>query len=146
MAVRAITLVFVSLPFTYFLDVGGGNVPDIEHTAIANIPLRWMIDQCFECKTDILFHPLPLKGPVGIALPQPGILSRMISQLGAWLWAAEEAILPPKQYQRLHIMFHDATGAFNRTVDSMLLEEHDRQCQIHDSAGAGSWGLMEVCS
>lgn len=105
-----------------------------------------MIDQTFECKTDIIFHPLPLKGPVGITAPPPGLLSRAIGRIGAWFWAAEEAMLPPQQYQRLYIAFDHATGAFNRATDALLhLEEQDRHCQIHDSAAGATWGLIEVC-
>jgi hypothetical protein len=36
-------------------DVGGGAVPDRERHMLSRIPLRWMIRQCFECKTGILF-------------------------------------------------------------------------------------------
>jgi hypothetical protein len=36
-------------------DVGGGNRPNREGISISNVPLRWMVKQCFECKTDIMF-------------------------------------------------------------------------------------------
>lgn len=37
-------------------DVGGGAVPNSERHMLSRIPLRWMIRQCFECDTGILFH------------------------------------------------------------------------------------------
>ncbi len=36
-------------------DVGGGAVPNSERHMLSRIPLRWMIRQCFECETGILF-------------------------------------------------------------------------------------------
>ncbi|KAI0354700.1 hypothetical protein OH77DRAFT_1521587 [Trametes cingulata] len=37
-------------------DVGGGSVPDDTHHALARIPLRWMIRECFRTNTGIRFH------------------------------------------------------------------------------------------
>ncbi len=36
-------------------DVGGGAVPNKERHKLAQIPLRWMIRQAFECNTGIIF-------------------------------------------------------------------------------------------
>lgn len=36
-------------------DVGGGAVPNEERHMLSRVPLRWMIRQCFECDTGILF-------------------------------------------------------------------------------------------
>ena len=36
-------------------DVGGGAVPNVERHKLAQIPLRWMIRQAFECNTGIIF-------------------------------------------------------------------------------------------
>ncbi|KAK5167983.1 uncharacterized protein LTR77_006550 [Saxophila tyrrhenica] len=36
-------------------DVGGGAVPNAERHKLAQIPLRWMIRQAFECNTGIVF-------------------------------------------------------------------------------------------
>jgi hypothetical protein len=47
-----------SQPLTRLLepaDVGGGAVPNNERHMLSRIPLRWMIRQCFECETGILF-------------------------------------------------------------------------------------------
>ncbi|KAK4993295.1 hypothetical protein LTR50_000520 [Elasticomyces elasticus] len=37
-------------------DVGGGAVANEERHMLSRIPLRWMIRQCFECDTGILFR------------------------------------------------------------------------------------------
>lgn len=38
------------------IDVGGGAVPNETRNALARIPLRWMIRQCFLVDTGIMFH------------------------------------------------------------------------------------------
>lgn len=37
-------------------DVGGGAVANAERHKLSQVPLRWMIRQCFECDTGILFN------------------------------------------------------------------------------------------
>lgn len=37
-------------------DVGGGAVANDERRKLSQIPLRWMLRQCFECNTGIIFH------------------------------------------------------------------------------------------
>lgn len=37
-------------------DVGGGAVANKERHKLSQIPLRWMIRQCFECDTGIIFN------------------------------------------------------------------------------------------
>lgn len=37
-------------------DIGGGAVPNDERHKLAQIPLRWMIRQAFECNTGIIFN------------------------------------------------------------------------------------------
>lgn len=36
-------------------DVGGGAVPNTERHKLAQVPLRWMLRQCFACDTGIIF-------------------------------------------------------------------------------------------
>ena len=36
-------------------DVGGGAVKNVERHKLSQIPLRWMIRQCFDCDTGIIF-------------------------------------------------------------------------------------------
>ncbi|KPI39710.1 uncharacterized protein AB675_3576 [Cyphellophora attinorum] len=37
-------------------NVGGGAWPNAERHKMSNIPLRWLIRQCFECNTGIIFN------------------------------------------------------------------------------------------
>ncbi|THG96581.1 hypothetical protein EW026_g5276 [Hermanssonia centrifuga] len=39
----------------WFADVGGGAVTNYTPNKLSRIPLRWMIRECFECNTGILF-------------------------------------------------------------------------------------------
>jgi uncharacterized protein (DUF2235 family) len=41
-------------------DVGGGALPNETRHKLSNIPLRWMIRQCFECDTGIIFGTMAL--------------------------------------------------------------------------------------
>jgi hypothetical protein len=72
-------------------DVGGGSMPNETRNVLSRIPLRWMLRQCFECDTGILFdtarlaeqgldvvtmwpkYKMPLKPVVG---PQPGLVEK----------------------------------------------------------------------
>ena len=42
--------------FLYVLDVGGGAVKNDTRNALARIPLRWMVRQCFLADTGIMFN------------------------------------------------------------------------------------------
>lgn len=60
-------------------DVGGGAVENSKRHMLSRIPLRWMIRQCFECDTGVLFHSAALaeKGlDVHTLFPQYRRLSR----------------------------------------------------------------------
>jgi len=63
-------------------DVGGGAVKNEERHKLSQIPLRWMLRQCFECDTGIIFktHRLAEEGidvhtlyPTYTSLEQPKI-------------------------------------------------------------------------
>ena len=47
-------------------DVGGGAVPNGRRHSLARIPLRWMIRECFNAKTGIIFDAHMLKHQVGL--------------------------------------------------------------------------------
>ncbi|KAG6830522.1 hypothetical protein H0H87_007820 [Tephrocybe sp. NHM501043] len=44
-----------------YVDVGGGSVDNGTPHSLARIPLRWMIRECFEADTGIMFHSASLK-------------------------------------------------------------------------------------
>lgn len=47
-------------------DIGGGSVPNDTPNSLARIPLRWMIRECFDCKTGIIFDADILRDEIGI--------------------------------------------------------------------------------
>jgi hypothetical protein len=47
-------------------DVGGGSVPNNERNSLARISLRWMIRECFECNTGIVFDAKLLERNLGM--------------------------------------------------------------------------------
>ena len=49
-----------------FLDVGGGSVKNGQPHALARIPLRWMIRECFRCHTGIIFDAVLLQSRAGL--------------------------------------------------------------------------------
>lgn len=49
------------------LDVGGGSVRNDTPSALSRIPLRWMIRQCFQCNTGIIFDAIMLQ-QLGLAI------------------------------------------------------------------------------
>lgn len=53
-------------------DVGGGSVDNTERYSLARIPLRWMIRECFRCKTGIIFNGDALHRELGISLTKDG--------------------------------------------------------------------------
>ena len=54
------------------LDVGGGSVPNGEHFALACIPLQWMIRECFNANTGIIFDSHMLKYELRMDMEEPG--------------------------------------------------------------------------
>ena len=54
------------------LDVGGGSVPNGERFALARIPLRWMIRECFKANTGIIFDSHMLKYELGMDMGESG--------------------------------------------------------------------------
>jgi uncharacterized protein (DUF2235 family) len=61
-------------------DIGGGAVPNDERHKLAQIPLRWMIRQAFECNTGIIFKTA--------VLAEYGLDVHM-------LWPKYERLIPP---------------------------------------------------
>ena len=72
------------------LDVGGGAVKNDERHALARIPLRWMIRECFQAEAGIIFDARALKNEIGLDMDPkssgpmrkaPKLLSRPAQQL-----------------------------------------------------------------
>jgi len=80
-------------------DVGGGAVPNEERHKLSQIPLRWMIRQCFECDTGIIFkaHRLADEG-LDVHTLWPHYTSLEIPAIGpppTLLDKYEEGTIPP---------------------------------------------------
>ena len=54
------------------LDVGGGAVKNDTRHTLARIPLRWMIRECFQAKTGIIFDARALKHEIGLDMETSG--------------------------------------------------------------------------
>lgn len=80
-------------------DVGGGAVPNEERHKLSQIPLRWMIRQCFECNTGIIFnvHHLAEEG-LDVHTLWPAYSSLGIPNLGpspSWFERKQTQAIPP---------------------------------------------------
>ncbi|TCD61534.1 hypothetical protein EIP91_008278 [Steccherinum ochraceum] len=71
-------------------DVGGGSVKNDTPHALARIPLRWMVRQCFECNTGLIFD--------AVMLQQIG-MSVYIDSYGQPALGSQPARLPAKPDQ-----------------------------------------------
>ena len=49
-------------------DVGGGAVKNGERHSLARIPLRWMVKECFDANTGIIFDSHMLKHQIGLVM------------------------------------------------------------------------------
>ena len=54
------------------LDVGGGSMPNSECFALAHIPLWWMIRECLNANTRIIFDSHMLKYKLGMDVEESG--------------------------------------------------------------------------
>jgi uncharacterized protein (DUF2235 family) len=74
-------------------DVGGGAVPNESRHMLSRIPLRWMIRQCFDCDTGILFKtkvlaeqgldvmdmwPVYKQPKIPSGMPQPALMKKYL--------------------------------------------------------------------
>ncbi|KAE9367128.1 hypothetical protein N431DRAFT_418257 [Stipitochalara longipes BDJ] len=136
-------------------DVGGGAVPNNERHMLSRIPLRWMIRQCFECETGILFttaalaesgidvgsvwpvYQIPKKPVVG---PSPMMLERY-----------EKGQLPGLEKRSAALGVEDPTGSgtpMNNEEIEILpeqVEDHfDGLASINDQlVQAHGWWILE---
>ena len=66
------------------VDVGGGAVNNNERQYLARIPLRWMLRECFNCNTGMVFNARMLQ-KVGLPVYQdPVSLEPVLAPLYAW--------------------------------------------------------------
>lgn len=92
-------------------DVGGGAVKNEERHVLSRIPLRWMIRQCFECDTGIIFSAAGL-AEIGIDVPtvhpvykRPGI--PIVGPSPDMVEGYEAKLLPPLRRRSTALGIHD---------------------------------------
>ena len=84
------TLIFVST------DVGGGAVGNNERYSLARIPLRWMIRECFNCDTGIVFDAHMLR-EVGLPVYRnPKLEEPVLAPLYSWKPEEPSRPFPPE--------------------------------------------------
>ena len=83
-------------------DVGGGSVRNGERHSLARIPLRWMIRECFEAKTGIIFDANMLRNEVGMNVD----FDKM------WLKPLPPRLSPRPELKTQHIQPNDDIPSF----------------------------------
>ena len=78
-------------------DVGGGSVENGTRHSLARIPLRWMIRECFNAHTGIIFDAHMLMNEVGLDMEMDafGRDVKSISKAPAAVSSADFYLLPP---------------------------------------------------
>ncbi|KAE8446000.1 hypothetical protein EG329_012639 [Mollisiaceae sp. DMI_Dod_QoI] len=123
-------------------DVGGGAVRNEERHMLSRIPLRWMIRQCFECNTGILFSSAALAEtgldvqtlfPIYVPCKKP-IVGPGPKALELW----EKGRLPPLKRRSTalgideHAHHLREKGMGNYKSDGIVREEKRRSWLDHD--------------
>lgn len=139
-------------------DVGGGAVPNDERHKLAQIPLRWMIRQAFECNTGIIFKTKMLaefgldihtlwpkyeRLPVPLHAPPPSVLEKY------------KDALPPRQVRRDKLVeidkvvngeqFYDLVSHDDDDWTPELVEDfYDAMSPLNDQLiQAPTWWILE---
>lgn len=155
-------------------DVGGGAVFNEERHMLSRIPLRWMIRQCFECDTGILFNTAPL-AETGIDVPTvwpvyKALKKPVVGPSPTMVEKYESGELPPikrrstalgilrgdeKDHKEKELHFHFSktekyTEEMKRRLEAELLpeqvEDHfDAMAPINDQlVQAKGWWILEA--
>lgn len=115
-------------------DVGGGAVLNTERHMLSRIPLRWMIRQCFECDTGVLFHSAALaeKGlDVHTLYPEYKRLSRpAVGPPPTLMNKYEEGSLKPISRRSTALEERNASISSNPFSDTKASMRHDQPQDI----------------
>lgn len=140
-------------------DVGGGAVPNSERHKLAQIPLRWMIRQCFECNTGIIFKTKILAEhglDVHTLWPKYERLKEPKHGVPPSILEKYETDLPPRSTRRdklvpidkhhdgeqlLHLQSHNDDDWTPELVEDF----YDALCKINDQLiDAPTWWILEL--
>jgi hypothetical protein len=125
-------------------DVGGGNVPNEEKNSLAQVPLRWMVRQCFLAKTGIMFYTDRLR-TIGLdpntlhpdVLPRPLLLLSSPSNGTKFNGVSDRKDKDGKN--------SDNGAAMHITEEQM--DFYDVCCDSYDALGTArfsSWWILEI--
>ncbi|KAK5086244.1 hypothetical protein LTR70_000030 [Exophiala xenobiotica] len=140
-------------------DVGGGAVPNDERHKLAQIPLRWMIRQAFDCNTGIIFktevlaeygldvHTLwpkyeRLNAPVHG--PPPSFLEKYEDDLPPRS-IRRSKLVPIKRQEKGEHFYHLKGRADEDWTPEQLEDFYDAMSPLNDQlVQAPSWWLLEL--
>ncbi|KAF2752802.1 hypothetical protein EJ05DRAFT_515388 [Pseudovirgaria hyperparasitica] len=136
-------------------DVGGGAVPNETRHMLSRIPLRWMIRQCFECDTGILFSTSAL-AEQGLDLstlwpdykpterPRTGPSSTLLEKY-------EQGAIPPITRRSTALGLDDSTQHDRANIGSLDLLPEQMEDYLDSMAGindqlvqAKGWWILEL--
>ncbi|THG97980.1 hypothetical protein EW026_g4130 [Hermanssonia centrifuga] len=124
-------------------DVGGGAVKNKETVKLSGISLRWMIRECFECNTRIVFDAkalrkiglpvcIPRESPDGKPILEPLYQMSRSDYVAQEITAQEKSVLE-------NFDLHDLPHDYERKRDL-----HDAMADIHDRLKISPvWYLLE---
>lgn len=146
-------------------DVGGGAVKNEIRHKLSDIPLRWMIRQCFECDTGILFKAVPLvENGLDIHTLWPKYRKLEVPSLDPTSAMIEEYKkgLPPKSKRSSHMIPVEHTrhgaGHYDLKIAELEADEKntewypeqvedwfDAQAPVNDQlVQARNWWILEI--
>lgn len=139
-------------------DVGGGAVANTERHKLAQIPLRWMIRQAFECDTGIIFktkvlaefgldvHTLWPKYeslPVPSHGPPPSFLEKYDEQLPPRS-IRKNKLVPINKRENGEDFYHLKSHADEDWTPEQVEDYYDAMCDINDMLEkAPNWWILE---
>ena len=125
-------------------DVGGGTVPNDERHSLARIPLRWMIRECFNAGTGIIFDAHMLKhvgldidSDTALGAPQPVLLPT-----NRWIKAEPNFCFFSRRSKKPSDLKKPSDPIFKGGPEEEL---HDALSPIHDKLKKliSGWKVME---
>lgn len=147
-------------------DVGGGAMKNEERHKLSNIPLRWMIRQCFECDTGIIFSTKSLveigldvhtlwpkyRGlPVPVLGPPPSLIEKYeegfppISRRSSKLVPVEKTDKKGEGFYNLKIFKEGEIQTDAEWLPEQVEDYFDAMCPVNDQLVlAKSWWILEA--
>jgi len=139
-------------------DVGGGAVPNDERHKLAQIPLRWMIRQAFECNTGIVFktsvlaefgldvHTLwPIYRNLSIPSqwPPPSLLDRYEKGLPPKT-VRRDKLVPTDRHEQGEQLYHLNSPTDEDWTPEQLEDAFDALCPMSDQLEVSrNWWILE---